>query len=290
MSVTKKLLGRFDRYIGPALAVLGVALLVAETRRPLRQRVAPRPRRWVRNTAVAAVALPGMRLALLPALLGLARAAERHHIGLLPKLRLPAPLRLGAELLVLDYVSYTWHRLLHSPLLWHFHLVHHLDEDMDLTTGWRFHAGEMLASVPYRGLLPALAGVRPGTVLLYEALFEAETAFHHSNMRLPLALEQALAHVIITPRAHGIHHSQVRRETDSNYGVVLSLWDRLHQTLRLNVPQAAITIGVPGYPEVPAQSLGTLLRLPLAAPRPWAGPDGTVPTRQTQGSVTELAG
>ena len=85
--------------------------------------------------------------------------------------------------------------------------------------------------------------------------------------------------LLVTPRTHGIHHSQVQRETDSNFGVVLTLWDRLHRTLRLNVPQQALTIGVPTYPHAAGLSATRLLALPLEPLQPWARPDGTVPSR-----------
>ena len=270
------LLKRFDRWAGPALAVVALGLLLLETRRPLRRRTRPRAERWTRNALLAAPSLPAMRLTLLPAMVRLTQplAPRRPLLA-----HLPAPLRATAEVLVLDYLAYTWHRLLHSPLLWRLHRVHHNDLDMDLTTGWRFHFGEMLASIPYRAGLPALLGVRPATVLSYEAVFEACTAFQHSNWQLPLAVERPLARLLVTPRAHGIHHSQVQRETDSNFGVVLSFWDYLHRTLRLNVPQAALTIGVPAYPDPAAQTVPRLLALPLEPLEPWARPDGSVPTR-----------
>ena len=273
---TSKLLRRFDQWAGPALAVLGLGLLLLETRRPLRRRTRPRPERWTRNVLLAAPSLPAMRLTLLPAMVNFSQALAPRR---LPLARLPEPLRTTAEVLLLDYLAYTWHRLLHAPLLWRLHRVHHNDLDMDLTTAWRFHFGEMLASIPYRAALPALLGVRPATVLSYEAVFEACTAFQHSNWRLPLAVEQPLARLLITPRAHGIHHSQVQRETDSNFGVVLSLWDYLHRTLRLNVPQAELTIGVPAYPDPASQAVLQLLALPLAPLLPWIRPDGSVPTR-----------
>lgn len=272
------LLKRFDRWAAPALAVVGLALLLLETRHPLRRRTRPRPERWRRNVLLAGPALPAARLTLLPAMVGLAQLGAPGYPAR-QLARLPAPLRLSVEVLLLDYLSYTWHRLLHAPLLWRLHRVHHSDLDMDLTTAWRFHFGEMLASIPYRAGLPALLGVRPATVLAYEAVFEACTAFHHSNWRLPLAAERRLAPLLVTPRAHGIHHSVVRAEAQSNFGVVLTLWDRLHRTLRLNVPQRALTIGVPAYPSPAAQTVAHLLALPLAPPEPWARPDGSVPTR-----------
>ena len=281
------LLRRFDRWAGPALAVVAMGLLLLETRRPLRSRTRPRAERWRRNVGVAVPSLPAMRLTLLPAMVGLAQyiAPRRPLLA-----RLPAPARLLLEVLLLDYLGYTWHRLLHSPLLWRLHRVHHNDLDMDLTTAWRFHAGEMLASIPYRAGLPALLGVRPATVLGFEAVFEACTAFHHSNWRLPFGVERHLVRLLVTPRAHGIHHSQVERETQSNFGVVLTLWDRLHRTLRLNVPQQQVVIGVPAYPDPAAQTVARLLVLPLAPLQPWARPDGSVPTRASlPGAVPALA-
>jgi sterol desaturase/sphingolipid hydroxylase (fatty acid hydroxylase superfamily) len=272
------LLRRFDRWAAPALAVVGLGLLLLEARHPLRRRTRPRTERWRRNAGLAAPSLPAARLTLLPAMVGLAQLAAPTYLAR-QLARLPAPLQLGLEVLLLDYLAYSWHRLLHAPLLWRLHRVHHCDLDMDVTTAWRFHFGEMLASIPYRAGLPALLGVRPATVLAYEAVFEACTAFHHSNWRLPLGLEKSLLRVLVTPRAHGIHHSVVHRETQSNFGVVLTLWDRLHRTLQLNVPQAAITIGVPAYPDPAAQTVARLLALPLAPFEPWARPDGSVPQR-----------
>ena len=123
----------------------------------------------------------------------------------------------------------------------------------------------------------ALLGVRPATALGYEVVFEAFTAFQHSNWRLPIIIEQRLAPWLMTPRLHGIHHSVVQRETDSNFGIVLMVWDALHRTRRLDVPQQTITIGVPTYPDPAAQTVARLLKLPLEQLRPWAWPDGSVP-------------
>jgi len=274
--IAHPLLRRFDRWAAPALAALAVGLLLLETTRPLRRRTRTRAERWVRNALLAAPSLPAMRLTLLPAMVGLAQLAGPRRMAYRAS-RLPAPLRLALEVLLLDYLAYSWHRLLHSPLLWRLHRVHHCDLDMDLTTAWRFHFGEMLASIPYRAGLPAVLGVRPATALVYEAVFEAFTAFQHSNWRLPIGLERRLAPWLMTPRLHGIHHSVVHRETQSNYGIVLMLWDALHRTRRLDVPQLAITIGVPALADPAAQTVGRLLALPLAPPQPWARPDGSAP-------------
>jgi sterol desaturase/sphingolipid hydroxylase (fatty acid hydroxylase superfamily) len=111
--------------------------------------------------------------------------------------------------------------------------------------------------------------------------------FHHSNVRLPLRAERALNLLVVTPRMHGIHHSTVKEETDSNWSSGLSIWDRLHGTLRLNVPQAEITIGVPAYREPEEAGLAEIIAMPFGEQRPtWrlrgVGPE---PTRATLPSV-----
>jgi sterol desaturase/sphingolipid hydroxylase (fatty acid hydroxylase superfamily) len=101
----------------------------------------------------------------------------------------------------------------------------------------------------------------------YELAFQANTLFHHSNVRLPLRLERALNTILVTPRMHGIHHSQREQETNSNYGVVFPWWDRLHRTLGLNVPQSEIVIGVPGYSLVEDNRLISVLTAPFRKQR-----------------------
>ena len=106
--------------------------------------------------------------------------------------------------------------------------------------------------------------------------------FHHSNIRLPLAIERTLARVVVTPRMHGIHHSIVERETDSNWETIFSLSDYLHRTVRLNVPQQAIDIGIPAFRRAEEVRLGRLLRMPFAVQRTsWRiGGFGPKPDRQ----------
>lgn len=272
---------KFDKIGMPLLGMAAAALLVLEACHALRRRTRPREERFMQNASVAAAALPALRLLLLPCLYAAARWSARRNIGLLS--RLPDWARYPMGFLLLDYGNYLWHVLLHrSPLLWRFHNVHHTDLDMDVSTAWRFHIGENFASVPFRGGVVLLAGVPAPLVLVYEVIFEGCTAFHHSNLRLPYAVERALCQFIVTPRMHGIHHSVVRRETDSNYAVVLSCWDRLHRTLRLNVPQNEITIGVPSYRDPAEQHPAHLFRMPFEKQRPWQLPDGSVPEREQQ--------
>jgi sterol desaturase/sphingolipid hydroxylase (fatty acid hydroxylase superfamily) len=106
-------------------------------------------------------------------------------------------------------------------------------------------------------------------VIVYEIIFEAANLFHHSNTRLPLRLEKALSKIIVTPRMHGIHHSVYRNEADSNYSVILSIWDRLQNTFNLKIPQDAITIGVPANNNPNELTVLFLLKLPFTKIRDW---------------------
>jgi sterol desaturase/sphingolipid hydroxylase (fatty acid hydroxylase superfamily) len=177
-----------------------------------------------------------------------------------------------AGLLLLDYTMYVWHRLNHRvPLLWRFHLVHHTDLDLDVSTALRFHAGELLLSCGWRAAQVAVIGPSVALVLVFEVVFETATAFHHSNWRLPRALDRALAAVVVTPRMHGVHHSTRQAETNSNWSVLMSCWDRLHRTLRFERPGESLVIGLPAYREPLA--VRQLLALPFRRQRPaWPRP------------------
>jgi sterol desaturase/sphingolipid hydroxylase (fatty acid hydroxylase superfamily) len=158
-----------------------------------------------------------------------------------------------------------------------------MDPDLDVSTGFRFHFGEVLLSTLFRVTQVGLLGVSFTTFALYELVFQAGTLFHHSNLRLPIRLERLLVLIMVTPRMHGIHHSQVRRETDSNYGVVFCWWDRLHRTLGLNIPQAQIDIGVPGYSLPQDNTFWQALLFPFRKQRDyWRKPDGTTPNRSQE--------
>ncbi|GAB3541615.1 sterol desaturase family protein [Pontibacter brevis] len=274
---------KFDRIGMPLLGVAAAALFVLEAKRQLRTRTRPKFERLLENGSVAAAALPALRLLLVPGMYAAAHKASKYRFGLLRRLPLPEWARYTAGFLLLDYTNYLWHVLLHrSDLLWRFHNVHHADLDLDLSTAWRFHIGENIASVPYRSAATALLGIPAPLVLFYEVIFEGCTAFHHASIRLPYRVERQLCKLMVTPRMHGIHHSIVARETNSNFSVIFSCWDRLHRSLRLNVPQDEITIGVPSYRDPKEQSAKHLLMMPFAPQRPWQLPDGTVPERQAQ--------
>ena len=181
----------------------------------------------------------------------------------------------------MDYTLYLWHVLVHRvSWLWRFHVVHHCDLDMDASTALRFHAGEMAISVPYRAAQVALIGVAPRPLSIWQTFLFVSILFHHSNLHLPLWLEHFLAPLIVTPRMHGIHHSIIEKETNSNWSSGLTVWDWLHGTLRLDVPQDEIDIGVPAYRHPNGVTLPRLVEMPFTEQPPtWLLPNGKKPHR-----------
>jgi sterol desaturase/sphingolipid hydroxylase (fatty acid hydroxylase superfamily) len=273
----------------PVLDCIGTPLLVGlflfflglETGRPLRQRIQARWKRFLTNGLVAATAAATLRLAVIPVVMAVSSLTEQANFGLLRLLPLAEPVRWVVALLILDYTVYVWHWLNHAvPFLWRFHRVHHTDLDLDVSTAFRFHAGELLLSACWRSAQMALLGVGPTLTLVFEVVQEAATEFHHSNWRLPSGVESILNRVLVTPRMHGIHHSIVERETNSNWSVLFSCWDRPHRTLRLDLPQEAVVIGVPAYRDPRELTFFSLLLMPFQKQRPtWLLPDGTHPER-----------
>lgn len=267
--------------------VFFVLLVAVEAVRPLRRPKRSRPRRWTVNLAVTALSF-GVGVALVrPAALAVSAWVQSRSLGLFPELGLPFWVQFLLGFLWMDATFYYWHRLNHvHPLLWRFHNVHHVDPDLDVTTSFRFHFGETLYSTLFRILQVALAGITPLTYLVYEIFFNLATMFHHSNVAVPVELERRLNKVVVTPRMHGIHHSVVGRETNSNYSVIFSWWDRLNRSLRLNVPQGQVIIGVPGYLLPKDNGLWPLLLLPFQKQRPyWRWPSGKASRRQPEPPV-----
>jgi sterol desaturase/sphingolipid hydroxylase (fatty acid hydroxylase superfamily) len=152
---------------------------------------------------------------------------------------------LVADLLLLDFLIYWWHRANHEvPLLWRFHAVHHLDRFLDTTSAVRFHVGEVLLSALARAGVIALLAIPLSSVLAFEALVLMAAIFHHSNLRLPPALERALSWLVVTPSIHWVHHHRLRADTDSNYSTILSLWDRLFASRSPHTRSPEMPIGV----------------------------------------------
>lgn len=268
-----------------AALVMGAfgALVWLERRRPLRQAVEPKLRHEARNLAVAALSAMALQITERPVVERLTTLVQRRRFGLLKRARLPEWAEAALALLLMDYTLYLWHVLTHrAPFLWRFHVAHHVDLDLDASTALRFHFAELVLSVPWRAAQVLGLGISPLSFSVWQTFLFLSIMFHHSNVRLPVRVERSLNRLIVTPRMHGIHHSMVREETDSNWSSGLTLWDWLHGTLRLGVPQEKITIGVPAFRQPEEVGLANVLLMPFGEERAtWIIPGNGQPVRAT---------
>lgn len=277
-------------YVGrPLLTCVFLALLLLQWRFPLRRQDFSVLHRLVRNFVLSIPGFAIVRLAMLPIPVAVAVWAKEERVGLLNWLSLPFWIAIIATFLLMDYAYWWWHWANHMiPLFWRFHNVHHTDLDLDVSTAARFHFGEMIFSIAFLSFAVVVFGIAPVMLVIFFIAFEGATLFHHSNWRLPIKLERLLNLIVVTPRMHGIHHSIVQGETNSNWGTIFCWWDKLHRTLRRDVPQDQITIGVAAYRDEKELTLGQLLILPFREQRPWRLPGGEEPSRAIR-PANELA-
>lgn len=169
---------------------------------------------------------------------------------------LPSWAGLALDLLLLDLWTYAWHRANHEwPALWRFHRVHHLDEFLDTTSAVRFHPGEVLISALARTPLIVLADISIASILAFETALLLGVLFHHSNLRLPRKLEAMLRVFIVTPSHHWVHHHAVRADTNSNYGALLTVWDRVFGSWSPTERNPEMQIGAEGEHDAPLPAL-----------------------------------
>lgn len=238
---------------------------IVETRATMRNTPAKRTRRWPVNAALTFLNI--MMLSALPVTsLVMADVARDRGIGLLNMVQAPVWLGIVAGILVFSLQSWAVHFAMHHvPVFWRFHRVHHTDTHLDITTTVRFHPVEMLLNLPVAALVIFSTGAPPVAVMIYELLDAGINVFSHANIRLPGALDRVLSRLVVTPHLHRIHHSPVMRETNSNFGATLPLWDMVFGTYRRKTPDdlARQRIGLDEMQDARAYSLWWAITLPL---------------------------
>jgi sterol desaturase/sphingolipid hydroxylase (fatty acid hydroxylase superfamily) len=273
-----------NNFLKPLVAVAFFALLFSLERFfPLRKSTRSLIGRLVVNLIISALMFMAAVMFVGPAVHWALRWSADKPFGIVHLVALPAWAKFALSFLLMDLAWYYWHVANHRlPFFWRFHNVHHSDPDLDVSTAFRFHFGEMAFSSAFNLIQVSLIGISAWTFTIYQIAFLAEVVFHHSNWRLPLGFERLLSKVIVTPRMHGIHHSQVHRENSSNFGTVFTWWDRLHRTLGLNISQSEIVIGVPGYSRAEDNRAQNALLMPFRKQRDyWRSPDGASVERET---------
>ena len=252
------------------VAVFAVMALL-ELRWPRRPLTVTRRVRWPVNLMIVAASTGALRLLFPLTLFAFAAWTERHGIGLFNLLGWRGMGELIVSLLGLDLLIYFQHRLLHRWYLgWRLHRMHHTDLDLDVTSGTRFHPIEIVLSMAIKFAAVAVFGISPQAALLFEIILNATAMFNHANLRLPPALDRWLRLLIITPDMHRVHHSVIRRETDSNYGFNLPWWDRLFGTYQAQPHHGheAMTIGLHQWRDQHRLGFWALLAIPFVRKPP----------------------
>ena len=251
--------------MGVFAGVLG-AMAVAELLVPRKQRTQPRLNRWFTNMGMVVIDTLALRL-LFPVLaVGMAEIASSKGWGLFNVLDWPGWIEIALAAILLDMAIYWQHVASHKfPLLWKIHRVHHADRDIDATTGIRFHPVEIVLSMLYKFALIIILGAPALGVFIFEVLLNGTAMFNHANFKLPLGLDRIVRLIFVTPDMHRVHHSIVHRETDSNYGFNLSVWDRVFKTY-IDQPEAGhdeMTIGIDTFQDDAPTRLSWSLMLPF---------------------------
>ena len=196
----------------------------------------------------------------------LALRLEAHGLGILPQIPLPEFATFLISLILLDLAIYIQHVIFHKvPFFWRFHQVHHADTGFDVTTGVRFHPGEIVFSMLYKSTIVLLLGPSAAAVLMFEVLLSSSSLFTHANARMPRNVDILLRWFIVTPDMHRIHHSDQTDEALTNFGFNLSLWDRLFGTYRTDPTfnHIDMKIGTQNIPAKKASSIWHMLILPV---------------------------
>jgi sterol desaturase/sphingolipid hydroxylase (fatty acid hydroxylase superfamily) len=249
-------------------AFLGVLAAMAcwEVAAPRRGLTTPKVPRWVANLSVVVLNTLVVRMLFASGAMGAALVAANQGWGVLNHLGLPGWLEGLLAVAALDLVLYLQHVMFHAvPIFWRFHMMHHADLDVDVTTGARFHPVEVVLSMVIKLGAVVVIGAASAAVLVFEVLLNATAMFNHSNVRMPTAADRFLRWIVVTPDMHRIHHSILPRETNTNFGFNLPWWDRLFGTYRADPAdgQEGMMLGLQQFRDPARLTLAGMLTLPL---------------------------
>jgi sterol desaturase/sphingolipid hydroxylase (fatty acid hydroxylase superfamily) len=246
--------------------IILVLMALWEVLAPRRPQSIGRLLRWPNNIGLVVLNTVILRLLFPLAGVGAAFLAQTKDWGLFNIVSIPALLAIPAQLLLLDLAIYGQHVMFHAvPWLWRLHRVHHADLEFDVTTGLRFHPGEIAISMLIKLAVVLVLGATPVAVLIFEVVLNATSMFNHGNVRLPVRLDRMLRHFVVTPDMHRVHHSIDRQETDSNFGFNVPWWDHLFRTYRDQPARGhdRMTIGIDRFREPRDLWLDRMLWQPL---------------------------
>lgn len=250
----------------------GVLIFMAvwEINAPRRTLTGPKIGRWVTNLSITFLNAFLVRLLFPAAAVGAAFFARERGFGLLTVFRVEAVAAGFLSIVVLDLAIYLQHVYFHrSAFFWRFHMAHHTDLDIDVTTGARFHPIEIALSMLIKMGIVVLLGAPAWSVLVFEVVLNGTSMFNHSNIFIPTAADRVLRRLVVTPDMHRVHHSVIIAETNSNYGFNFPFWDRVFGTYR-DQPAAGhegMVIGLANFRDPLKLKLFDILALPVRGMR-----------------------
>lgn len=197
-----------------------------------------------------------------------------NQFGLLYLINMPLWAQVVVGIFLLDligayFIHWTEHKV---KWMWKFHLIHHTDTNVDVTTGLRHHPGETVFRIGFTILAVIVVGAPIGIVMLYQSLSVLFAHITHANIHMPRKLDHILSYVLVTPNMHKVHHHYTQPFTDTNYGNIFSIWDRLFGTYAYVADTRTLRYGIDTHlkPEE-NDRLGNLLGIPFQKYRPPIG-------------------
>ena len=251
---------RFFVFLG-----LTVSMIIWEIISPRRQRQIGRTSRWPVNislTILNTAIIQGIQVSI-PLII--AWQTTQHGNGLIPSLNLHEWVDILLTWILLEMTIYWQHRLFHRiPLLWRLHRVHHSDQDLDVSSGFRFHPLEIILSLLIKLIAITILGAHPVGYLLFSFALSSGALFNHSNIYLPGKFDRWLQRAIVTPDMHRIHHSTDPKETDSNFSFTLNFDQFFGTYTKISFEdQPHLKIGLNEYQKASDVTFTKLLMMPF---------------------------
>ena len=191
-----------------------------------------------------------------------------NHIGIFNQIKIPYFLKIIVGVFCIDFLSYWFHRLYHTlPILWRLHRVHHSDTNMDSTTFFRFHPFDWFLDNTFVITAAFIFGLDLNIIVLNFILYLPLLLLHHSNFIFPNWVDNTFGKIFVVPNFHKVHHHQQQEFTDSNYGNIFILWDKLFGTYKY-LPVKEIKYGLEEFDEPNRQKFWFLLKSPFINIKP----------------------
>lgn len=244
-----------------------IFFLIIEALNPYRKSTVSKIDRWFTNIPLAAFNTVIINLIFAASIVHTISYVTANKVGILNIFELPYWIKILATVIAMDFVLYVWHLLNHEvAFFWRFHVVHHCDLNMDVTTATRFHIIELSFGTIIKIFTIYIIGADLLGILFFESIVTLVTQFHHSSLKIPGWFESVFWYLFVPPSMHRIHHSVVINERNTNYGVIFSIWDRMLGTLLTTVYQDKIRIGVGAYTKQEKLKFLNLLVMPFKRP------------------------